>query len=76
LDPYCPLSWSSALRAASYTCGPGRKLGTPIEKLMMSRPEAFNCLAFSAICMIALGLARLIRVASFGMEILAEKSRA
>jgi hypothetical protein len=58
LLPYWPESLSSALRTASYTCGPGRKLGTPIEKLMMSRPCALSALAFSATTMIALGFAR------------------
>src|SRR3546814_3496755 len=39
----------------------------PIEKLMMSRPSALSCLAFSATTMIALGLARPMRLASWGI---------
>src|SRR3546814_19320155 len=39
----------------------------PIEKLMMSRPSALSCLAFSATTMIALGLARPMRSASLGL---------
>ena len=64
LLPYWPLSLASASRAAAYTWSPGRKLGTPIEKLMMSRPSDFRRLAFSATAMMALGLARLMRRAS------------
>jgi hypothetical protein len=50
-------------------------LGTPIEKLMMSLPCAFNCLAFSAMTMIALGLARPTRWASWGMGFLGDKGQ-
>src|SRR3546814_14651262 len=39
----------------------------PIEKLMMSRPSALSCLAFSATTMIALGLPRPMRLASWGI---------
>src|SRR6185312_11573450 len=49
------------------TCSPGRKFGTPIEKLMMSRPAALSCFALAAMTMIALGLARPTRWASWGM---------
>src|SRR5690606_22347278 len=38
-----------------------------MEKLMMSRPSDFRRLAFSAISMIALGLARPMRLAKWGM---------
>ena len=61
----CP---SPALRARRRRRDrPGRKFGTPIEKLMMSRPSALSRLAFSATTMIALGLARPMRRASSGI---------
>src|SRR3569623_1370841 len=46
-----------------------------MEKLTMSRPAAFNCLAFSATSMIALGLARPMRWASVGMDFLTGDGR-
>src|SRR3546814_18452497 len=44
-----------------------------MEKLMMSRPSDFRRLAFSAISMIALGLARPMRLANWGMRDLVGK---
>src|SRR5688500_5605076 len=70
LDPYWPESVFSEAAAASYTCGPGKKFGTPIEKLMMSRPAALSALAFSATAMMALGLARPMRLASWSIAYL------
>src|SRR5690606_41745360 len=42
-----------------------------MEKLTMSRPSALSFLAFSATAMMALGLARPTRLASWGITVLA-----